>query len=383
MSNTTNFFEQKKPWSIYKDKILGYYLTPYIVKILYTKKPLVIIDCFAGKGKFNDDIEGSPIIIAKQISKYLDRNIQGYFIENKYYKDLRDNLNGFSNCNILQGTFEENIKNILSLPSNRNLFLYVDPYGVKSLSMSQFKKIKEKGFNSMEMLMNFNSFGFLREGCRLLKYKDLFNDADIDSEYETDDNDDIEIWNKIADGDYWENLLVKFKDKKIDMYQCEEMFVKDYIVKLGSIFDYVVNIPIKIKENNIPKYRLIFGTNHYKGLFLMVDNMNKAWNQIKEHLHQNKQLLLFDIGKANNNEIIDNIIMILSDERKVLLIDVIIKLIQEYGIQFSIAEYIKLIKSLINKDVEIEHVPATTNTGRPVKSMDFDEYTIYIKKKKR
>ncbi|TYZ27327.1 hypothetical protein FZ041_11590, partial [Selenomonas caprae] len=57
-----DFFIEKKPWSIVKDELLGCYLTPYVSKILHTHRPLVYVDCFAGKGKFEDGTPGSPII---------------------------------------------------------------------------------------------------------------------------------------------------------------------------------------------------------------------------------------------------------------------------------------------------------------------------------
>ena len=44
-----DFFREKKAWSKVKDELLECYLTPYIAKILTTKKPLVYVDCFAGK----------------------------------------------------------------------------------------------------------------------------------------------------------------------------------------------------------------------------------------------------------------------------------------------------------------------------------------------
>ena len=43
-----DFFVEKKPWSKVKDELLGCYFKPYVQKILYTYKPLIYIDCFAG-----------------------------------------------------------------------------------------------------------------------------------------------------------------------------------------------------------------------------------------------------------------------------------------------------------------------------------------------
>ena len=57
-----DFFVEKKPWSEVKDQLLGCYLKPYIAKILHTRKPLIYVDCFAGKGKFDDGKQGSPLI---------------------------------------------------------------------------------------------------------------------------------------------------------------------------------------------------------------------------------------------------------------------------------------------------------------------------------
>jgi len=54
MGSTKDFFKEKKTWSHLKDKILDYYLAPYIPKILRTGRPLVIFNCFAGKGNFDD-----------------------------------------------------------------------------------------------------------------------------------------------------------------------------------------------------------------------------------------------------------------------------------------------------------------------------------------
>ena len=55
------------------------------------------------------------------------------------------------------------MKKILDILKNKrgqNVFLYIDPYGIRALDTALFDKFQTYGFNSFEMLINFNSFGF-------------------------------------------------------------------------------------------------------------------------------------------------------------------------------------------------------------------------------
>ena len=61
-----DFFVEKKAWSVVKDELLGCYFMPYVSKILHTYRPLVYVDCFAGKGKFDDGNPGSPLIALEE-----------------------------------------------------------------------------------------------------------------------------------------------------------------------------------------------------------------------------------------------------------------------------------------------------------------------------
>ena len=117
MGRTKDFFREKKEWSIIKDDILSWYLEPYITKILTNRKPLLIVDCFAGKGKFDDGNDGSPLIILKKVtntsSKYKEARVLCAFIEKKYYKELEANVSTypitgvFPRVKVFKGTFEE------------------------------------------------------------------------------------------------------------------------------------------------------------------------------------------------------------------------------------------------------------------------------------
>jgi len=146
-----NFFDKKQPWSKIKDEVVSGYLKPYCAKLLTAHKPLKIVDCFAGRGKFEDGNDGSPIMIAKVIKEilnskesYSNKNIEACFIEEKYHSDLKTNLLPYCNYKVIDGKFEDNISKIIekNQESEVNLFLYIDPYGIKSLSFKVFEELK-------------------------------------------------------------------------------------------------------------------------------------------------------------------------------------------------------------------------------------------------
>lgn len=393
MGQTKDFFKEKKAWSVFKDGILDYYLSPYLAKILKTGNPLLIFDCFAGKGKFDDGENGSPVIIAEHIKSIIQKDtllkekIKGVFIERKYIENLKHNLSGYPNTRVLEGVFEDRIEKILELKKNSNVFLYIDPYGIKSLKFANFYQIRDKQFSSVEILMNFNSHGFLREGCRLLPYEGLFKDEEI-GDYEVDDDvNTIEKMNSVAGGDYWKDILKSYYSGDIDIYQAEEQFISKYSDKIKDIFKYTVNIPIKVKTIHLPKYRLIFGSNHEDGLILMADNMNKKWKEILAK-ERDRQGVLFefvfpDLSLRKGFDINKDILSCLPETgKKILLKSVLVRLIMKYGITFSQKEYIQKIRKMENKELFVDRVPPyTEKRKKPVTSYDYDKYQITLRKK--
>ena len=209
-----DFFEKKNPWSIVKDDLLRCYLTPYLEKIKYTRKPILYIDCFAGKGKFSDGTDGSPIIALDIIQNFLYKNsstnIQSCFIECNHADELIKNLSNYDNRNIqvISGRYESNIERLFQDKNGYNVFMYIDPYGIKSLDFNLFYRFANHKFKSIELLVNLNSFGFMREACHVLgtNYSDVgeFNDL---VEYEPIELDNslqsIYELDAIAGGKYW------------------------------------------------------------------------------------------------------------------------------------------------------------------------------------
>jgi three-Cys-motif partner protein len=309
-----DFFKEKKPWSEVKDELLGCYFKPYVSKILHTYKPLVYVDCFAGKGKFEDGNPGSPLIALDIInectgSTTMDTvNIDATFIDLNYAANLTENLKDYSNVHIVSGKYEDNIRKILKDKTGSNVFLYIDPYGIKALQYSLFDGFAKGAFNSIELLINMNSFGFIREACHALSTtfddKALFDDLVEYSPTTLDASEkSIQELNDIAGGDYWKQIIESYKLGKIDGYEAESAFAEQYCIRLMDSYKYVLNMPLRIEKGQRPKYRLIHATNHRDGCLLMVDNICNRWEALQD-IQAGGQLQMW--AEDFDNQIVDD-----------------------------------------------------------------------------
>ena len=380
-----SFFDEKRTWSKIKDDVLQAYLPPYLAKVSRTRRPIIVADCFAGKGAFDNGEPGSPMLISDAVAKqrltYHQEEIKAVFIEKKYYQDLKRNVPDEEWAHILEGDYESRMEYFIEKydPRERNLFLYVDPYGIKSVLFSHFERLLSKDFHSVELLLNLNSFGFLRESCRLSDC--LVKEEEVPDHYEPDVNSPDRL-DEIAGGDYWRNIIARYYSGEIDMSQAEEEFVAEYCTRLRKVFRYVVNIPIKTKLENIPKYRIVFGTDHEDGLLLMVDNMNKRWVAFREEARCN-QSYLFEMDFPDPSmqydcwRVEEKIVSLLNNE--VELKDLLVELVDHFGISFSTGDYKRYLKAMTGNQIVVRRDPELTEKGRVCTSWNHMNKNLSIK----
>ncbi|MBQ4528297.1 MAG: three-Cys-motif partner protein TcmP [Clostridia bacterium] len=393
--NNSDFFKEKNDWSVIKDKLLGCYLSPYFQKVLMTKKPIYYVDCFAGKGKFEDGNDGSPLIALKVREDCLKRAnisfkngaIQPCFIESDHAVELQQNvatfISNYGDANIISGKYEETILKCLSDKDNYNVFLYIDPYGIKALNFELFKKFKTLGFNSFEMLINFNSFGFFRDACRVMRVN-YSNDAALNSledliEYDpmtVDTNAQSEVLlNSIAGGDYWKDIVKDYKAGKFDGYKAEQILSERYKQQLKKFFSYVLDLPIRLKEGQRPKYRMMHVCNHRDGCFLMAQNMQKRKEELFLNIQQDGQFTIFDMltGCSSTGEgdlitieeIAEKVSQHLKGYNEIGLTEYIASFVNEYGL---ICDFKMIYDSLTileqKKELQILRNPAHRKNGK-------------------
>lgn len=373
-----DFFEKKKEWSFTKDSILSSYLVPYFEKIKTYSKRIVYIDCFAGKGKFDDGNFGSPLIVLDVISglsiKSNSTDFILYFIEKNYAEDLSNNLNSMTYSSnikyqVIDGKFEDNIEKILSKDIDSSKFLYIDPYGYSSLNIGLLNTFKAFSNKSVELLVNFNTWGLFRNCC-----KNLNVELDIDLNFDgyLIEAENVELKNEeitnFLGSDEWINLVIKYKEKKITCTKAERK-LSDLIKRLFSSYKYVLNVPVYEKESSlISKYRLFYLTNNADGCVIMGDVMIKRIEDSLQRLREG-QMSIFKLDTEKeiiktDEEIIQNLLSLISTV-KVRASEIVAIYYSKYGLDRSPSELFEIMDKLARNNIICSYrIPKYTDKGK-------------------
>lgn len=303
-----SFFNRKRHWSKRKDKILECYLPPYLSKIATQKVPVLIVDAFAGPGKFGDGEPGSPLIICQSIESALLKGISvpvsAMCIEPE--KDLFSTLSGllkrYSFAEAKHGKFGDYVQEIEGKAKNHSVFLYVDPWTVEGLNWNRMDGIFQHlniSKMSIEILMNFNAPSFVRRGLAALKLTIPESNPEIEDTEEIDapiaTPPSIERLNNVLGGDWWQNILkssASFPEKV-------QRVINGVCEHLSERFREVCQHAIKaLPHHTVPKYYLIFGSRHPDALILMNNEMVKSRQTLAE-LAKPKDPTLFETRPAD------------------------------------------------------------------------------------
>ena len=280
------FFLAKRPWSKYKDSILRFYLEPYIAKVAKLKKPILIVDCFAGCGAFGDGEPGSPLIIAPLVKKWAEKGVN---VRDEFIEADADNFQSLKKClqpyadfvTTHHGSFEAHLPGLAQRAKDNTVFLYVDPYTVKGLVFDRMKAVYDQIHRtraSVELLLNFNAGTFMRWALAALKRQgEVMREDESEVDFLADDPAErVEMTelDSIAGGDYWRGIAelstAGFPEKVA-------LFTDRYRHCLLRSFTYAASYEVKDKyEHRLPKYALIFCTRHPDGVELMNDAMCNA-----------------------------------------------------------------------------------------------------------
>jgi three-Cys-motif partner protein len=278
----SSFFDGKRPWSRIKDRVLGSYLPPYLRKTQRLQRPIVIVDCFAGRGEFSDGTPGSPLIICKQIKQHAPERATAYFVNKRveHHEALTRRLGGFIDNGIARpilGQSETFLSELGAGLQDQTLFVYLDPFGIKGCSFSATKALFERSpSSSTEMLMTLSAPILHRLAAK--------NSAHgITAQFHA-------VLDAVLGEVAWRDIMY---DRTLNAAQKEERVITAYCEKLRCYTNYACACPVRDRDDTRVKYYIVFASRHVHALLLMNDIMLNAY-QDHTFAKQRERLPLFE-----------------------------------------------------------------------------------------
>lgn len=356
-----SFFDEKRHWSKRKDKILECYLPPYLCKVATQGHPILIVDAFAGPGKFGDGEPGSPLIICRSIQSALSRGlsvpVSALCIDDdrEMFSELNRLTGEFPFAETRYGKFSDHIPEIQERAKGHSVFLYVDPWTIEGIEWDGMDRIFQHlsiSKMSIEILMNFNGGSFVRRGLAALKLAipelnlEIEDSEEIDVPLTTPPS--IEGLNAVVGGDWWQSIL-QAPSSFAEKVQSVTIGLRE---RLSKRFKETGQHAIKaLPHHTVPKYYLIFGSRHPEALKLMNDEMVKSLRTLAD-LAKPKHPTLFEMRSTELVPDVEKLPSIIlrhasqPKERGLVILDVI----RECFCQFSVKQIRGCIEQMLKKD---------------------------------
>jgi three-Cys-motif partner protein len=364
------FFKEKRQWSETKDKILGDYIDCYLKTVTGRHQPIIIVDGFAGPGKFGDDTDGSPLIICKAIDRRSSRTDVGIgcvFADNKavHRQALEILIENYIQKGIASRplmSFSEALTYALKIGSGSTLFFYLDPYGIKDMEFDTVRQIYDRSpSQSTEVLINFSYPTVMRMSGNW-SYGDSPEEVSRRVKQAK-----VETLNRYMGGDYWLDIVT---NPHLDKTQREDIIVRAYTDRVRKFFKYAYSIPVKeletspgVPADDTAKYHLVFGTRSSRAVQYMND---VAISAIRPYLNQFEEGLLFAMTP-------ERFVAAPIDEVKAAIVKVVEHqpmkrpgiyeaIIPTYFLQYRTPDYRKMIEDLVFRERRLFADPRTLKT---------------------
>ena len=340
-----DFFSGKRPWSLIKDDILKNYLPPYLRKVKTLNRGIILIDGFAGPGKFDDGTVGSPFIICEIAHKYVESNLKIILVnkKKKHHEKLTEVLNEYlqmGDTYTIHGTAEDLLKQVKTTLTDETLFVYLDQFGISGFNFNTlFPYLTRTKSHSTEFLINICAPVIHRLSTKRTNsptQKSIYGEK---------------ILTSVFGGDYWKKSL--YDETKTPDEQINNLII-EYCSKLKTYLNYVGFCPVYEKgPGSQLKYYLIFASRHIDAALLLNDIMFKAfwkhiWNcTMKDTLFQEPSYEI--VLPCNYYSDLKNIITANLKKSNKSRLDLWKCIITEHFMKFHSSDYLKEVKALVDK----------------------------------
>lgn len=254
-------------------------MTAYLPKIATQRKPILLVDGFAGAGEFKDGTAGSPLLMWSAMSAAsLPVPCRLIAIEQDF--ELRERLSalfvGKAEVEVRGGSFLDHADEIASLARSHSVFMYLDPFTVSGIDMQGLARILRMVTvgHSVELLLNFNAAIFVRWARAA-----LLREGSKDPEESGLRSSETEGLNRIVGGEWWREAV----SERHQFERSVDLVIEGYCGQLRRMFSEVCSQAMfGSSDHTIPKYALVFASRHPDALVLMNDEMVKSARNLIE-----------------------------------------------------------------------------------------------------
>lgn len=268
------FFASPRAAAVLKHSILGGYLVPFASKVGSTSAGgrVVVVDVYAGAGRYDDGKPGSPALIAGAARSLRGRRVECFFVEKNRanYTKLCGVLDqvgrGDVACVALHGTVEQHLDELLARAAGTPLFLFLDPFGLglpfDVISGVFTGRPAGRHVPATEVLFRFDASAVRRIRGVLHAEDDYPARAG-----------QLAALDRAAGGSWWRDE----DDRSLTMEAYTDWFMQRLLEKLGRdarCAGWVIDV--KQRPEQQPAYYLVFLTRHRHGLEVFADAVSRA-----------------------------------------------------------------------------------------------------------
>lgn len=261
------FFNRSRDWSHRKHRLLRKYLIPFSAKLGSWNINVFCIDGFAGVGRYGDQTDGSPLIMAQMADECLtwkkpvSLRIINVEAKHAHFDELVRNTQSWAIRGIvknIQGKFGEVAPSIVREIGTSPALFFIDPYGPSKAPFYDLLPILKRNVKATELIINFDADGLRRLADRI--QKNVRTIRGLKGAETT-----IGLVSKILGTDSW---IKEFETGELSTQEREDVLLKAYLNKLSEFNYYVVAYPIREAIGKAPKYYIVFCTRHLDGIML-------------------------------------------------------------------------------------------------------------------
>jgi three-Cys-motif partner protein len=365
-SKEDQFFDEKKEWSRTKDRVVGAYLVPYLHKVKRLGSKIILIDPFAGPGKFlADGAPGSPLIITTIAEKI----VPGQYLAVFGNKRLRSHqkLTTLLKPLIEKGAVEthhlqadELLMQMGSRLARHTVFLYIDPYGLPPsfYTLQSFLERKQ----STEILLNLPPIAIQRVAAM----------GEVTAQFEA-------LHNHLTaslGNQYWRAV---YENGEFDASERVERVIREYRERIKKHLPYSGWCPIRQREGAAIKYYMTFFSGHPDSPRLYNELMRTAYRE-GLYLAMTKGTLFEGVEPTIDNqprevdELKDMVIELLAKTGRVSRERLWSAIVDQHFMRFGVSNYIKAVRQLSDESrIGFEDIRRTGQLN--------DDAVLYLKKR--